>query len=154
MNSDSLLLGLLIVTLSLAATVGWLIFKLIRLDKIRKEFYSSKIKKDLEQVLVEQNRTLTALTKDTSLLNERLTDLSILNKNNVQKVGVVRFNPFNDSGGNMSFALALLNDNDDGVVVSSLHSREGTRIYAKQIKQGASESKLTEEETEAIENAK
>ncbi|MBI2607314.1 MAG: DUF4446 family protein [Candidatus Doudnabacteria bacterium] len=153
MNPTYLLYGSAILSVVLLTAIIWLTYKLYQLDQVRKQFFSSPLKKDLEQVLVDQNRLLTKTVKDLSGLAEELTDLSILNKNNFQKIGVVRFNPFDDAGGNMSFALAILNHHNDGVVVSSLHGREGTRIYAKSIKAGASEHKLTEEEAEAIKSA-
>jgi Protein of unknown function (DUF4446) len=69
------------------------------------------------------------------------------------RVGLVRFNPFEDTGGNQSFALALLDGRGDGFVVSSLHSRTGTRIYAKAIAKGASDAALSDEETTALKQA-
>ncbi len=69
------------------------------------------------------------------------------------RVGLVRFNPFEDTGGNQSFALALLDGHGDGFVVSSLHSRTGTRLYAKAIAAGASETDLSEEESAALKQA-
>lgn len=66
------------------------------------------------------------------------------------RVGLVRFNPFEDTGGNQSFALALLDGRGDGFVVSSLHARAGTRVYAKAIAKGASETALSTEESEAL----
>ena len=66
------------------------------------------------------------------------------------RVGLVRFNPFEDTGGNQSFALALLDGRGDGFVVSSLHARAGTRVYAKAIAKGASETALSAEEAEAL----
>jgi hypothetical protein len=71
----------------------------------------------------------------------------------IQRMGLVRYNPFEDTGGNQSFAVALLDANGDGVVVSSLHARSGTRIYAKAILGGRSEGALSEEEAEALRNA-
>jgi hypothetical protein len=67
-----------------------------------------------------------------------------------QRIGLVRFNPFEDTGGNQSFALALLDARDDGLVISSLHSRGSTRIYAKAVAAGRPEAALSEEETEAL----
>ena len=58
------------------------------------------------------------------------------NQLHLQKVGFLRFNPFTDTGGNQSFILSLLDENGTGVVISSLHSRENTRIYAKAIDKG------------------
>jgi hypothetical protein len=70
-----------------------------------------------------------------------------------QRHGLVRYNPFEDTGGNQSFALALLDANGDGFVVSSLHSRAVTRVYAKAIAKGKSEAALSEEEAEALKKA-
>ena len=73
----------------------------------------------------------------------------------IQRVGLVRFNPFSQTGGNQSFSLALLDGNNDGLVISSFHSREGTRIYAKIVKKGKAEGlSFSDEEKEAIAKAK
>jgi hypothetical protein len=132
----------------------WCFVKLRKLDQIRGQFFSSGIKKDLEQVLVDQNRVITKNTQDLEHLANEINNLFTVNKINLQKVGFVRFNPFDDAGGNISFVVALLNAHSDGVVISSLHGREGTRVYAKEIKAGQSESKLTTEEIQAIQQAK
>lgn len=71
----------------------------------------------------------------------------------VQRVGVVRFNPFEDTGGNQSFALALLDSKSDGVIISSLHSRQATRLYLKSVAAGKTETALSDEEAEAIRRA-
>ena len=68
----------------------------------------------------------------------------------LRNVGVVRYNPFEDMGGDMSFAVALLDENDDGVVISTIHAREASYTYAKQILGGKASHMLTEEEQEAI----
>jgi len=67
-----------------------------------------------------------------------------------QRVGLVRYNPFEDTGGNQSFALALTDANGDGFVFSSLHTRTGTRLYAKAIDGGRSDGALSDEEREAL----
>jgi hypothetical protein len=68
----------------------------------------------------------------------------------IQRIGLVRFNPFEDTGGNQSFALALTDAGGDGFVVSSLHARTGTRVYAKAIVAGRSDAALSAEESEAL----
>ena len=68
----------------------------------------------------------------------------------IGRVGLVRFNPFEETGGNQSFALAMLDGHGDGFVVSSLHARAGTRVYAKAIARGTAESALSDEESEAL----
>jgi hypothetical protein len=69
------------------------------------------------------------------------------------RLGLVRFNPFDDTGGNQSFALAMLDANNDGFVMSSLHSRTVTRLYAKAIFGGSAEMTLSAEEAQAVEIA-
>jgi hypothetical protein len=68
----------------------------------------------------------------------------------LQHMGVVRFNPFQDTGGDQSFAIALVDGHGNGVVLSSLHGRDATRIYAKPLKRWESTHSLTDEEKEAI----
>jgi hypothetical protein len=68
----------------------------------------------------------------------------------IQHIGLVRFNPFEDTGSDQSFALALLDDQRDGVVISSLHGRTNTRLFAKPVQGGASSHALSDEEAQAI----
>jgi hypothetical protein len=71
----------------------------------------------------------------------------------IQRVGVVRYNPFADTGSNQSFVLAMLDDRGNGYVLSSLHSRQQTRVFLKQVTSGKADSALSEEESEAIRRA-
>lgn len=72
----------------------------------------------------------------------------------IQKLGLLRFNPFKDTGGDQSFILALLDSHDTGVIISSLHTRTGTRWYAKAVKKGKGvEYELSDEEQKAVEEA-
>ena len=71
----------------------------------------------------------------------------------IKKIGMVRYNAFKDTGSDLSFALALLNDNYDGVILNGIYSREMSNIYAKQIINGKSNNKLSEEEAKALEIA-
>lgn len=71
----------------------------------------------------------------------------------VKKIGMIRYNAFKDTGSDLSFALAMLNDNNDGVLLNGIYSREMSNIYAKQIQEGKTNSKLSEEEKQALEIA-
>lgn len=71
----------------------------------------------------------------------------------VSKIGLIRFNPFNDTGGNQSFCLALLDNHNSGLVISSIHARTGTRFYAKQIAAGKPSHPLSDEEQQAYQKA-
>lgn len=75
-------------------------------------------------------------------------------KLSVQKIGIIRFNPFSGVGGEQSFSLALLNGNNDGIVITSLYTRTESRVYGKPVKDGQSEYVLSEEEKQAIDKAK
>lgn len=70
-----------------------------------------------------------------------------------KKFGIYRYNAYKDSGSELSFALALLDERNDGVVLNGIYSREMSNIYAKPIKNGVSEYKITEEENEALKRA-
>jgi hypothetical protein len=71
-------------------------------------------------------------------------------RRSLQHIGMVRFNPFEDTGSDQSFAIALLDDSRDGVVISSLHGRANTRVFAKPVEGGASSHHLSDEEAQAI----
>jgi hypothetical protein len=72
----------------------------------------------------------------------------------IQKIGLLRFNPFKDTGGDQSFILSLTDGNDTGVVISGLYSRSGTRWYAKKVANGAGvDNELSEEEKKVIKEA-
>ena len=71
----------------------------------------------------------------------------------IQKVGIVRYSTFKDTGSDLSFAVAMLDENNDGIVFNGIYSREMSNIYAKPVKNGVSEYTLSEEEKEAIRRA-
>lgn len=86
-------------------------------------------------------------------ISAELENLKKENKFNIQKIGIIRFNPFREVGGNQSFSIVLLDGNDSGAVITSLYTREENRVYGKPIKNGQSEYLLSEEEKKAIEVA-
>lgn len=107
--------------------------------------------KSLEDVIVKHEQSLKDLDKDIVELFNISNQINELAFRGLHKVGTVRFNPFKDVGGDQSFAIALLNGKNNGIVISSLYTREGTRVYSKAIVNGKSEKHpLTEEEEQAI----
>lgn len=109
---------------------------------------------DLEAVLGEHLETVHQVGRDLDELTARVAVIESSARHHFAREGLIRFNPFPDTGGNQSFALALLDESDDGVVVSSLHSRTGTRIYAKAVIGGKADTSLSTEEQEAIDEAR
>lgn len=108
-------------------------------------------KKTLEAVLTNIVRDIHTAKKDIHHLSSR-TD--ILEKNelfHIQKIGLLRFNPFKDTGGDQSFILALLDAKNTGVVITALYSRSGTRWYAKRVVEGrGAEHDLSDDEKQAL----
>ncbi len=93
--------------------------------------------------------------RDIALLQEKIAKLEVGVLSNIQRVGLIRFNPFKDTGGDQSFILALLDAKNAGIVISGLYSRAGTRWYAKRIVDGKGiDHELSDEEKKAIAAAK
>ncbi len=86
-------------------------------------------------------------------VTKRVEDLELVARVSVQHVGLVRFDAFEDMGGHLSFAAALLDADGDGFILTSINGRQETRIYAKPIERGASRYHLSNEEQEAIRRA-
>lgn len=108
-------------------------------------------KKDLKTLLENIMNTLDKQQKEMSELHKEFALYQEKSKRHLQKYSLVRFNPFGDTGGDQSFTMSLLNAEDEGFVVTSLHSRDVTRVYAKEVRQkNGKSSTLSKEETEAI----
>lgn len=83
-------------------------------------------------------------------VNKRLSALEKDGKIHVQKLGLVRFNPFKEIGGDQSFSLAILNGEDSGIIITGLHTRDRTRVYMKEVSGGKSGYDLSDEEKKAL----
>lgn len=103
----------------------------------------------LDKVLIVQRQNLKK-TKDLEKLYKKTEEDGLLH---TQKVGLVRFNPFEEMGGDQSFTLALLNGKDDGIIITGLHTRERTRVYLREIRTGKSKYVLSKEEKRALQMA-
>ncbi len=131
----------------------WNIYLSYNLSKIKRRtrsFFASSEAKDLEEIIYKQiektnevDREIRKIIEDNKKIKNNLSKC-------IQKVGVVRFNPFGDVGGNQSFVIALLDNSLNGVIIQGLYSRDGVRVYSKEIKEGKSEYALGKEEEEAI----
>ncbi len=92
-------------------------------------------------------------SKDLSRVQKEIRELSDEVNLHVQKVGLVRFNPFKEMGGDHSFSLALLDGHDTGVILTGLHTRDRTRVYIKKVERGRSKFNLSSEEKKALAKA-
>jgi hypothetical protein len=107
----------------------------------------------LDQILDQQVQRLDGLSGRLDALTKLHHELEAITQRAIQKVGVVRYNPFSDAGGDQSFAIALLDAEGNGLVVSSLHSRTETRVFAKPVRAGRSTYSLSDEEQQAVKKA-
>ncbi len=130
-----------------------LIIWVVKLEFQIKRLMRGKKGVDLENVLIDAFKNIEQLnisfeenSKDLERIKEKM-------RKNVQTVGTVRFNPFKDSGSNQSFASAFLDEDGNGVVISTLYSRERVGIYGKPVKNFKSEYELSSEEKEAIDKS-
>jgi Protein of unknown function (DUF4446) len=150
-NNLALILGA--VALLLAVALAWLALQTRRLSQAMTTYRSL--------VGDEQGSSLADVLKShlarVEVVATRLDDLVVLaehlelrSRGSLQHVGLVRFNPFDDTGSDQSFAIALLDQRRDGIVISSLHGRGTTRLFAKPVEGGISNHTLSAEEAEAI----
>ncbi len=122
-------------------------------EKRLKRFFIGKKAKDLEDTIIHLEDEISKLKEakenaegDIALINKKL-------RKSIRGLGTIRFNPFSDQGSNQSFAIGMLNEEGDGVVISSLYSRERMSVFAKPIKNNKSEYDLSSEEKEALKHA-
>ena len=153
-KGDFFLLGWVIITIILVLLVITMMAKLSSLNKKYKKFLEklgngNNIEEDLETYMYrvekveKQNAEIANYVKT---LDEDLTRC-------IQKIGIVRYNAFKDTGSDLSFTLALLDEHNDGVVLNGIYSREMSNIYAKPVKNGESSYTMSEEEKLAVQKA-
>ena len=153
-KSEAFLIGVAVINLLLFILY---ICNLLKLKKINKN-YKSFMKKigngnNIEEML---QKYITKVEEVNSKSEEILNYCTRLDKDIslcIKKIGMVRYSAFKDTGSDLSFALALLNDNNDGVLLNGIYSREMSNIYAKQVNQGKTNVKVSDEEKQALEIA-
>jgi hypothetical protein len=129
----------------------WLVLRTGRLSRL--SAFRPEMPTSLQDRVEREGRRLDDLTLRVQDVSSRLPNVEGRSTVSLQKVGIVRFNPFEDTGGQQSFAIALLDSLGTGFVISSLHSRQATRLYMKQVTAGKSDTALGDEEAEAIRQA-
>ncbi|MEK7069246.1 MAG: DUF4446 family protein [Patescibacteria group bacterium] len=128
-------------------------FWMINTEKRLKRFFIGKKGKDLEDTLINLEENIEKLKKAKENAEKELTLINAKLKKSIRGLETIRFNPFPDQGSNQSFAIGMLNEDGDGVVLSSLYSRDRMSIFAKPIKNNKSEYELSVEEKEALKKA-
>jgi len=133
---------------------GAMFFFIYKTNKRITQFFRGKNGKNIEKVLEVEMKRMKKTEGDIRDIVENMRWIEGITRKSVHRVGVVRFNPFRGSlGGDQSFSIALLDNDNTGVVISSIHATSGTRVYAKPIDGGSSGYQLTDEEKEALKRA-
>jgi hypothetical protein len=151
----SLILAIAALLIALAA-LTWSLILQRRLDRIlggARALLGESDTAGVGEMLRTQALTLERTAAQTETLTGQVNRLLEMAPRALQRVGVVRFNPFTDTGSDQSFAIALLDGRGDGLVLSGLYSRGGVRIYAKPVAGGRSEYTLSDAEEQAIRRA-
>lgn len=155
LKTDEYLLVLSILMVLLVFGFIVILINFVKINSKYKKFIKklgngNNIEEDLEKFMNkvdEVGKQNTQIINFCESLNEDLSKC-------IQKVGIVRYSAFKDTGSDLSFAVALLDDNNDGVVFNGIYSREMSNIYAKPVEGGNSKYTLSDEEVEAIKRAK
>lgn len=138
----------------LSAIIILLLIWVIAVERRLKKFFIGKNAQSLESLMVDISKQVENLKNTQVEINKHLVTVdSRLNKS-IRKVETLRFNPFLDAGSNQSFAISFLNDEGDGVIISSLYARDRMSIFAKPITSGKSEFELSTEEKEVLKKSK
>jgi hypothetical protein len=115
-----------------------------------KKFKKEKEPENIQEIL----SSFRDLKNDFQKISSELEKLKKRSELAIQKTSMIRFNPYKDTGGNQSFSIALLDENNNGFIITSLYYREGNRVYAKPVSNGSSEYSLSKEEETALNKAK
>lgn len=130
---------------------------IIKLNKLRKNYsdYMSKLGKgeNIDDMLRKYVEKVESVDKENKEIEKYCEILKNKTDGCIYKIGLIRYNAYKDTGSNLSFALALLNENNDGVVLNGIYARDSSNIYCKTVKDGVSEYAISAEEKEAIEKA-
>lgn len=139
-----------------ALAIGLAGYSTWQLIQLRRRFTAALTNSDgdsLEEVLSAHLKRVDKTDQHLKALDEAYKRLAAAGSLASQKISIVRFNPFGDTGGDQSFVLAVLDAHNSGYVLTSIHGREGTRVYVKPVDYGKSKYTLSSEEQQALDQA-
>lgn len=148
-----LFIGILVIILILLIL---LIVEMNKTSKLKKKYEKFMLGSDaesMEKEIMDLFEDIKVLKESSKENQEQIVDLYRKHRHAYQKVGIVNYDAFSQMGGKLSFCLALLDENDSGFVMNSVHSSDGCYSYTKAIKKGECKISLGDEEKEALEMA-
>jgi uncharacterized protein DUF4446 len=130
-----------------------LVLSLMVLVRVRRRVAPPVIRSPISDADRDYAESIATLGSQLEALVRRMDAAELHGQRAIQRIGIVRYNPFEDTGSNQSFVVAFLDARGDGFVLSSLHSRQQTRVFLKPLAGGRAETAMSEEEAEAIRRA-
>lgn len=152
-DSDYVVIGLAALVLILIIIMIINVVQMHKLKKNYQNFMTGKNGKNLEETILKRLDQVDQLIEANSLNQKNINRIFSNMKYTFQKVGLIKYDAFNEMGGKLSFSLALLNETNDGFIINAMHSREGCYTYIKEVVDGNSIITLSEEEEEALQMA-
>lgn len=145
----------IIINIMLTVIVLFFFFKLVKIEKKYKEFISKfDCKQSIEETLKNYIELVNNVNEENKIMQANYLNLEKQISGCIQKIGMVRYNAFDDVGSDLSFALACLDNENNGFVLNAIYARNSNNIYAKTIENGTSKYTLSEEEIKAVSIAK
>lgn len=145
--SGLVVLGVLVLWLGVLTFLVW------RQENFLKSLFPRSGERDIRKKFEDILKEVEGFKLDLVGLKRELQSIKIEGAAHLQRVELLRFNPYQDTGGNISFAIAMLDNQGSGFILTSLHARSGTRIFAKEVKEGKPKYELSKEEGEVLKKA-
>lgn len=144
-NSELILVSISFIWLAFLSFLVWKEYAFI------KSLFPKSGERDIRKKFEELIKSVVDFGNELEDVNSRITILEQNGLKNVQEIHLVRYNPYDDTGGDQSFSVSLLDKQGNGIVLTSLHARSGTRVFAKSVRSGKAETyELSKEEQEVI----
>lgn len=140
----SAIAGFLVIWLGILSLLIW------QQNKFLRSFFPKSGERDIRKKFEEIIKAVEGFKGELAGLDDRLGEIQRKGFGHIQRVELLRFNPYDETGGNISFAVCLLDDNGSGVVITSLHARSGTRVFGKEIVAGKSKNQELSKEEELV----
>jgi len=148
-----LIIGLAVITMILLIVVIICLVQMRKLYRRYDYFMRGKDAETLEEIIMEQMEDIAELKAEDRSNKDSLRNTKKNYRSALQKFGLIKYNAFKGVGGNLSFAMAILDYTNSGFVLNSVHSREGCYVYIKEVERGETDVLLGSEEKDALEQA-
>lgn len=152
-NQDFLILAILIILMVLLIFCMVMVMKFNQLNEKYREFMRGNSGKSLEERILQRFQELDKVKEGLADSNERIKALEEAKDTSFKKMSIQRYDAFNEMGGKLSYSLCLLNDENDGYIMTSMHNRDGCYTYVKEVIKGNTFVLLSDEEKAVLEEA-